>query len=149
MIIMQRPMTPKRFRELLDIYPRLALSGVVQSGKTLLTPVATDRRVVHTDDIREMGVRFIDVPAKAIEMLEGEEKFLVAGVQVPRALRKGLKVDALVWLDQPLSALLPAQEAFGRGVRGIMHQWRNKNPRIPVYFCSRAAHDNPSERMPV
>lgn len=143
-------LSPKGFRRLLAVYPRLALSGVVNSGKTLLlaegVPGAPKREVIHTDALKKSDWR--SIPSKICSQLSTSKSFVVAGTQVPRCLRKGLEVDALVWLDTPRSVLTPRQEAFGKGIRQIMHKWRNAHPQIPVYFSPRAVHDHELARMP-
>lgn len=126
--------TPARFSSLLKRHPRLALSGVVKSGKSLLTDLETpDRLVLHTDELQ--GHQWEDIPDVVLQTLAAEKEFLLVGTQVPRVLRHGLKVDALIWLNAPLETLTPRQQAFGRGIRKIMHHWRRENPKIPVYFA--------------
>jgi len=143
-------LSPTVWRKLLEVYPRIALTGVVNSGKTLLLeeggPGTPPREVVHTDQLKRSD--WPSIPLKICSELSGKESFIVAGTQVPRCLRKGLEVDAVVWLDSPRTFLSPRQQAFGKGIRQIMHKWRHQHPEIPVYFSPRALHDRELARMP-
>jgi len=123
---------------LLEKYDRVALTGVVNSGKSLLLDYADigGRKVVHTDDLRETP--FEEKPARIKDELEGEDKFILAGMQVPRALRKGLEVDAVVWLNLPRKRLTARQAGFSKGARTVLDKWRKENPAIPVFWSGRA-----------
>jgi hypothetical protein len=105
--------------ELLDRYRRIAVTGGPNSGKT--TGVAarvTDRTVIHTDDWKHLGYS-PEVPFLIIDACKAHSSFLVEGVQAARALRKGLEVDAAVWMLSPLLDLTPEQERQRRGTQTI------------------------------
>jgi hypothetical protein len=127
--------------KILDGHKRVALTGVVNSGKSLLLDYAdlAGRKVVHTDDLRETP--FEEKPARIQEELEGEDEFIVAGMQVPRALRKGLEVDCVVWLNLPRKRLTTRQAGFSKGARTILDKWRRENQDIPVFWSGKAVRD--------
>lgn len=138
----QGSMTPTYFQELVDKYDRVALTGVVMSGKSLLLDnVKADRLILHTDDLKDRGVPFKESPGVVLDMLAGVTQFIVAGMQVPRALRKGLEIDVAVWVNDPREWLTSRQQAFSDGVRGIFHQWWTDNRQVPVHFVDYAVHE--------
>ena len=150
MPLIQRQLSPTVWRELVAAYSRIALTGVVNSGKTLLleeggrgTP---PKEVVHTDQLKRSD--WPSIPSKICSMTSGKDSIIVVGTQVPRCLRKGLEVDAVVWLNTSRTGLDRRQEGFGKGIRKIMHAWRHQHPEIPVYFSPRALHDRELARMP-
>ncbi len=65
-------------------------------------------------------------------------------MQVPRILRRGLVVDALVWVNSPRQGLTTKQGGFSKGARTIMHKWRREHPDIPVHFAGAAVHEDGS-----
>ncbi len=136
-------MTPSGFQDLLDEFPRVALAGVVRSGKSLLLDgVFQERLFFHTDSLQRAGLAFREYPAVVLELLGRVSRFVVAGMQVPRILRKGLEVDVVVWLNTPLGSLTPKQLSFSKGARTIFHTWRRAHPEVPAYFVGRAEHDD-------
>jgi len=141
MLIREPHITPAEFQDILNRYDRVAVTGVVKGGKSLLLDnVKPARRVFHTDELHRIGLEFKDYPAYVLEELGGEARFVVAGMQVPRILRKGLEVDALVWVNTPRESLTVKQGGFSKGARTIMHKWRRANPEVPVYFIGKALH---------
>jgi hypothetical protein len=118
-------------------YPRVAITGGPRTGKTwLATTYGLDREVVHTDTWK--GVEWDKQPALIVAACDPLQRFLLEGVQVPRALRKGLKVDALIWLDDPAAAQSPAQRAMGKAVATVLHTIRAQLT-IPVIFADAPA----------
>lgn len=74
------------------------------------------------------------VPEKIIAELRGLDSFVVEGTQVARALRKGLEVDAVVYLSAPkVSGRKPGQIAMAKAVHTILMDWRKTNPKTPVF----------------
>lgn len=142
MLIRKPHITPPEFQEILGRFDRVAVTGVVKGGKSLLLE-NTDpkRRVFHTDELHRKGLEFKDYPGHVLEALGGVQRFVVAGMQVPRVLRKGLEVDALVWVNTSRESLTAKQSGFSKGARTIMHKWRRENPEVPVYFIGRALHE--------
>ena len=143
MLIERRELTPERFEVLLARYDRVALAGVVKGGKTLLLDEVSPRRVVfHTDDLQARGLKWSEYPGVVMEELGGEDRFILAGMQVSRILRKGLAVDVVVWLNAPLGGLTAKQAGFSRGARTILHRWRREHQEVPVYFIGRAGRES-------
>lgn len=125
-----RPM-PAWFRAVLAKYKRVAIAGGPRTGKSSLANVVTDRTVLHTDDL--MDERWEDVPAVVRLRLAGNPSFVVEGVQVPRALRRGLEVDAVVWLGSAKVPLTPGQRTMAKAVGTVFEQWRAISAgRVPV-----------------
>jgi len=145
-VLIERPhITPSRFQGLLERFARVALAGVVKGGKSLLLQESRpDRQVFHTDDLQARGLEWEQYPDVVLSELGGVGRFLLVGMQVPRILRKGLEVDAVVWVNQPRGRVTKRQGAFSKGARTIMHKWRREKPDIPVYFFQRALHEEES-----
>ena len=148
-MLIERPhITPSEFQGLLERFDRVAVSGVVNSGKSLLLTqidgVTSDRQVFHTDDLQARGLEWEQYPDVVLSELGGVPRFVLVGMQVPRILRKGLEVDAVVWVNQPRGRVTKRQGAFSKGARTIMHKWRREKPDIPVYFFHRALHEDGS-----
>ena len=138
----QGSMTPTYFQEILDRHDRVALTGVVMSGKSLLLDnVTPGRLVLHTDSLKDRGISFDQSARVVLEELAGVPRFVVAGMQVPRALRKGLEVDVAVWVNDPREWLTSRQLSFSIGVRGIFHEWWTANRQVPVHFVDMAVHE--------
>lgn len=65
------------------------------------------------------------------------ERWVVEGVQVARALRKGLQVDAVVYLRGTTQVLTPGQESMRKAVHTVFCDWRSGAigaRSIPVYW---------------
>jgi len=119
------------FDDALRAFPRLAISGRPKSGKTTLSERVSDRPVIHGDDYIKLGwsecsQKIVDVAAQIRGPL------LIEGVQVPRALRKGLQVDAVIWLDKRLGEYNRHHETMLEGMLTVFTEWRHANPKIPV-----------------
>jgi dephospho-CoA kinase len=121
------------FAALLARYPRLAITGGPKTGKTTLSNTANDRRVVHGDDRIDLGWSESSL-AMARDVNEWPGPIVIEGVQVPRALRKGMRVDAVLWLSTPRVPLTSAQAAMAKGVQTVFDEWRAQNPHVPVIF---------------
>ena len=106
--------------ELLAKYPRLGITGPPHSGKTSLSALVTDRPVIHCDNLID-GLRWDDIPSAIIQACYASP-LLVEGCQVPRAVRAGLKLDAILCLTEPFTELTPKQRAFAKGIMTILHQ---------------------------
>lgn len=80
-----------------------------------------------------MQEKWEDVPAIVMERLRGMPSFVVEGVQVPRSLRKGLVVDAVVWMSRPKVPLTVGQEVMTKAVSTVFSEWRSISAgRVPV-----------------
>jgi uncharacterized protein len=116
-------------RRLLTEHARIAIAGGPRTGKTTLSESVTDRTVVHTDDYSER--EWSEQPQAIIEACAAD-RFVVEGVQVSRALRRGLEVDAVIYLDDPQVEQTKRQQAMSKAASRIFSQWRAKNRTIPV-----------------
>jgi hypothetical protein len=111
-------------QELLDKYDKVAVAGAPKTGKTtLVQSVRADRPILHTDDY--ISGRTWDEQLDALmAAVEGLDRFLVEGVQVPRMLRKGMVVDAVFELtNEPFLHLSPGQRRLASTMRKILREW--------------------------
>lgn len=122
------------FDALLAQYPRIGIAGAPRTGKTTLSQqAATRRKVIGTDAYQDM--EWSEIPHRMIADVAGLNMFLIEGVMVGRALRKGLELDALVYLDQPMVAQSSGQQAMGKGINTILRDWVAKTPgELPPVF---------------
>lgn len=117
------------FDEVLAKYPRIAIAGGPRTGKTTLSNRVTDRRVVHTDDFipmfkgRQDGWSELSRYVCAL-VNEHEGPILIEGVRTPHALRKGMIVDAVIWLDKPLETLNRGQASMKQACLTVMDEVR-------------------------
>jgi hypothetical protein len=122
---------PAWFRSALARYPRIAIAGGPRTGKSSLASAVSDRPVLHTDSL--MQENWEDVPLIVQKRLEGQASFVVEGVQVPRSLRKGLVVDAVVWMSRPKVPLTVGQGVMTKAVATVFEEWRSiSDGRVPV-----------------
>ncbi len=124
------------FSDILAKHQRVAVTGGPKTGKTTLTQ-HLPCRVVHTDDAMHLGWSEASAwVAEHVNSLQGP--LVVEGVAVPRALRKGMRVDAVVYLEGPHEELTKGQKAMAAGVWTVLKEWRDANPDVPAYFASTA-----------
>ena len=130
---------PAWFADILATYPRVAVSGGPSSGKTTLASSVTDRPVLSTDDF--MALPWSDVPHAVMNQAKGMgDRWVIEGVQVARALRKGLTPDVVVHLEGAHVTLTTGQDAMTKGVRTVFSEWVGMNAvskRIPVVVRGR------------
>lgn len=122
----------------LQQHRKVAICGGPRVGKTTLatTPgIDVGVFVLHTDDLIET-VPWDDVPPHVMHQLQDGPlrpvRWLLEGVQAARCLRKGLAVDAVIWLDRPHVQRTPKQDAMAKAVRTVFDEWRAANPAVPV-----------------
>lgn len=118
----------------LTSHARIAIAGGPRTGKTTLSQRVTDRPVFHGDDHIALGW------SQASEHLAAQVNaaagpLVVEGVQVPRALRKGMRVDVVIWLERPYVAQTPEQAIMAKGCRTVFDEWRSANPTVPVVYA--------------
>jgi SPP1 gp7 family putative phage head morphogenesis protein len=123
---------------LLREHARVAIVGGPKTGKTTLaTKYVTDRPLISTDKF--MGLAEWDkIPGCVINECERQARFVVEGVQVARALRAGLVVDAVLYLDDAKAERLKGQASMAKAVDTIFSEWRDKNRTTPVISPDRA-----------
>lgn len=120
------------FQRVFDLYRRIAITGAPQTGKTTLAVTHRDRPVFHSDDVKHLA--WSDASAELARRVNDQEgDLIVEGVAVPRALRKGMRVDAVILLTQPKAEQSKGQLAMGRGVMTVLREWRQANPGTPIY----------------
>jgi hypothetical protein len=119
------------FKEVLKQYKRIAIVGGPRAGKTTLARLA-DRPVVHTDDYRHRSWDAVPYAVIADVKDLDNDRFIVEGVNAPRALRKGLEVDVVLVLNEPIEALTPRQEGMRKGVMTVLADWYKDHKDVPV-----------------
>lgn len=124
-------MRPVRFETILRRFHRVAIVGGPRVGKTTLALKVRDRPVIASDDIKHL--EWSEQPARMIHLVGARPSFVVEGVQVARALRRGLEVDAVVVLTVPRVKRRPGQKAMAKAVLTILHDWRTAHRRVPMY----------------
>jgi adenylate kinase family enzyme len=115
--------------------PRIAVAGPPRTGKTTLAQriaAKSGSRLISTDAFMALG--WEAQPDAIASAVHGLNRFVVEGIQVGRALRKGLlDVDVVLWLDVPRVALSDRQRATTKGCGKIFRDWLESNAgRIPV-----------------
>lgn len=112
------------FAHILVDHDRVAIAGGPRSGKTTLSKIVTDRPIFGTDALIG-AISWEDAPHEIMRTLAemSGPRWVVEGVQVPRALRKGLAADAVLWLGGARSALTSGQDIMRKGVETVMRDW--------------------------
>ena len=124
-------MNSELFQEILAKHKRVAIVGGPQVGKTTLASTVTDRPVHNNDTGKHIA--WEDQPEYWKNRVFGQDSFVLEGVQAARALRKGLKVDAVVELTDPYKELSPGQKSMHKGHAKIFGDVVRDNPDLPVY----------------
>jgi hypothetical protein len=114
--------------------PRVAIAGGPRTGKTTLSQRVTGRTVLHTDDL--IGkFEWSQLSEEIVRQCASLGGFAVEGVRVAHALRKGLEVDAVVWLETAKERLTPGQASMTRAVRTVFFEWEAANgARVPIVW---------------
>jgi len=116
--------------DLVARYNRIAVVGGPRTGKTTLvmtTVEVDDRPVFHTDDLIGL-VEWADQPAVIIERCAPLDRYVVEGIQVARALRKGLEPDVVVVTTWPMVERTSGQKRLARAVDTWFHDWLAQRP---------------------
>ena len=131
--------TLNRLKSFVEQYPRLAITGAPKTGKTTLARKLDDgkRRLFHNDDFKHLEWSAASEHI-AKEVNEHDGPCIVEGVTVPRALRKGMRVDAVLWLSKPYREQKAGQVAMGKGCQTVLREWRQANPEVPVIHWEEA-----------
>lgn len=125
------------FADVLKKYNRIAIVGGPRAGKTTLARLA-DRQVIHTDDYRTRSWEAVPHAVIAdIRDLEADygqrgNRWIIEGVQVARALRKGLDVDVVLVLNEPLEDLTTRQDGMRKGVMTVIADWYRDHKDVPI-----------------
>ena len=121
------------FDKILARHKRIAIVGGPRTGKTTLVEEVMGRRIIHTDDF--MDLEWKEVPDAIIEEVELLDDFVVEGVQAARALRKGMEVDAVVFISEPKVQLTTRQAALGKSVLKWFIDWMaRESPGVEVVY---------------
>jgi hypothetical protein len=121
----------QEFKQICATHKRIAIVGGPRTGKTTLAKTCTDRPIHHNDDGKHLS--WESQPEYWKSRVEGQDSFVIEGVQAARALRKGLQVDAVVELDKPHVELSKGQVAMSKGHKKIFGDVISANPFLKVY----------------
>jgi hypothetical protein len=119
------------FLEFCRTHKRVALAGGPRCGKTTLSKLVTDRPVIGTDSYR--GIPWEDIPGQMIRDIAGHKNFVVEGVMVARALRRGLTVDGVFYLTRAKVSRKKGQVVMAKGIAKVMRDWRAEFPLVPLH----------------
>lgn len=123
------------FDDILKKYQRIGITGSPRAGKSTLSRRVKDRPVIHADGFKELGWSEASAACRdTVNVIKGP--LVVEGVAVPRAVRKGMLVDVVIVLDEPLVELSPGQKAMARGVTSVL-----KELTVPVIYAPPAPKD--------
>lgn len=113
------------WQDVLKKYDRIAVVGGPRAGKTTLVRVLDGRPVIHTDDYRKRSWEAVPhaVIADVLDLTHDSKRFVVEGVQTARCLRKGLEVDVVCVLAEPIEQLSPRQDGMRKGVMTVLADW--------------------------
>lgn len=117
----------------LRAYARIGVIGPPKAGKTTLSATlgdALDLPIIHSDDWQHLP--WSDQSAALAAHCASPDRYLVEGVAVARALRKGLQVDCLIYLQTPLIPLTPGQASLGKGLATIVKGLQGDYPIFEV-----------------
>lgn len=118
------------FAEALANFGRIAITGGSGTGKTTLCERVNGRDVVHTDDY--MHMEWSEASRAVCEKVNSiHGPVVVEGVRVPHALRKGMRVDCVIWLDTKYTPHNKKHTQQREQMLTIIEQWRQANPQIP------------------
>lgn len=102
-------------------FDSIAVAGGPLTGKSLFAHSLDKRPWIETDTFKDLP--WADQPAAIIAACAHHARFVVSGVQVGRVLRKGLAIDAVVWLTTALQPLTHDQETMRKGCLTIFEDW--------------------------
>lgn len=125
-----KPLNP--FKRVFDQFQRVAIAGAPKVGKTTLSNMVTDRPILRTDDHRQ-GDWSKNSEGVMITVNSTPGPLVIEGVRVPHALRKGMKVDAVIYLTQPKAEQTSKQISMGKACRTVFNEWRFAHPDVPVF----------------
>jgi hypothetical protein len=133
-----RDITEDEFRAILKMFPRVAIAGGGRVGKSTMAALATDRPVLYAKPFEDMEpeVGWSGVSERMVEATKDLESFVIEGVRVAHALRKGMQVDAVVYLRRPkvaASELKPGHTTQAKGVQTVFDEWHPENDHVPVF----------------
>ncbi len=124
------------FKRVFDKFDKVAITGGPKVGKTTLAKMIIDRPVLHTDDQRG-ETEWSKQSENVMVMVNAQHgKCVIEGVRVPHALRKGMKVDAVIYLTHPWVEQTPRQFGMSKAVRTVFNEWRASHPDVPVFPSS-------------
>lgn len=111
-------------------HERVAIVGGPVTGKSTLLALIHDRHAYDTDTLKHLA--WGEVSERVIVHLGPHARFVVAGVRAAHALRKGLVVDGVVYLDTPFQELSPGQLSMTKAVATVFQEWRNAHPEVDL-----------------
>ena len=114
---------PTTLRDTLDQYKRIGITGGPNTGKTTLANEYAEHRsgsvVVHGDSL--MHLEWSESSKQLAEIGNATEPpVIIEGVQIPRAIRKGLSLDVLVVRFTPFVTLTNRQQGMQKSIDTVL-----------------------------
>lgn len=102
---------------------RVAIAGGPRTGKTTLAAKYGEDRIVLSTDSLITWLDWHELSAFVVKNCAPRLNFILEGVRVAHALRKGLEVDLVVWLDRPRVELSVGQASMEKATRTVFEEW--------------------------
>jgi hypothetical protein len=119
--------------------PRIAIAGGPHTGKSYLGKQAADGRELLDTDTWINRFEWSELSRQVVLFGAARDRWVIEGVRVAHALRKGLEPDVVIWLTtvwpKPGGPRLAGHEAQAKAIRTVFEEWRRMNitgKRIPV-----------------
>ncbi len=128
-------LTVTQIEDILVDHEKIAIAGPPRCGKTLLAEgfygYTEEPWLLLPADLL-MHKTWEETPHVIIDVLHHFERYIVEGVQVGRALRKGLKPDIVIYLSHPHVEMSKGQITMAKGCETIFSDWVSTDHGVTV-----------------
>ncbi len=135
-MIEQKELTQQELIDLIRGNYKVAITGAPKSGKTTFTDLFKNCKIIHGDDYIK-DFEWSQQSAMLANLVnEMPNSLIIEGVVVPRAIRKGMKVDCVVYLVKIWEELTNKQVAMGKGIVTVLNEVSEMFPELPIYVVT-------------